>query len=178
MKKLSDVLSKPVEDMNSFLNPLERRGELVPTGCAPVAGKTITPSRLTHEELLDILSLLRPHLLPLIRRETLKVEPSVLKSLELIQQKAVKDDCTYWIGRLLAHFPRQDVTKDAIVMTDIASALLEKEVTSAGLCEACRHLWLASKSDKPFMPPSGQIVEDAASWTRCFASIYERTKNV
>ncbi len=96
----------------------------------------------------------------------------------MIQQKATKDDCVYWVSRLLAHFPRRDVQKDAIVLSDIAADLLEKEVTEAAICETCRNLRLASTSENPFMPPSGEIVESAKSWTSCFKTLHERLKNV
>ncbi len=117
---------------------------------------------LPPDELLDILSVLRLNLPALIKQETPQVGKSALRAyLQEIQTKATKEDCYFWLGRLLAHFPRRDATKDGNILADLTAVMQEMEISAAAICETCREMWMKSNTDNPFWPPSGEIAESA-----------------
>jgi hypothetical protein len=126
------------------------------SGLPALAGKPL--QSLQPDQAQDILSKLRSIRPGMIKRDDQKAAKNALPVLELALIPATYDDCTYWVGRLLAHFPRRDTAKDGIVLSDLGADLTEDGVSHAALISICDELRRESTDEKPFMPPSGEII--------------------
>jgi hypothetical protein len=158
------------EDIGISVKPRVSTTSISSHGSTSVDGKASGRRELAIKEPLrslqpsqaqDILSKLRSIKPSLIKLEDQKAVKSALPLLELSMIPATYEDCAYWIGRLLAHFPRRDTTKDGIVISDIASDLVEEEIPHTALIATCDELRRESTDDKPWMPPSGEIIQRA-----------------
>lgn len=85
-----------------------------------------------------------------------------------------KDYC-YCIGRLLQHFPSRQPEKDAIIISDLAGDCIEEGVSLCALMHICNIVRKESSLERPFLPPSGEIlkrsVEKMKCWRRCLEEI-------
>jgi len=102
---------------------------------------------------------------------------SALQSLELTLLKASFDDTALAIGRLLAHFPSRDVTKDWVIISDLSNACIENGFSLIAIVEACDCLWKKATFEKPFLPPTGEILNEIISVSNYYNRYYERLKN-
>jgi hypothetical protein len=61
---------------------------------------------------------------------------------------------------MMAHFPRRDSSKDAVVASDIAAEVVAREIGLVAVYSVCKDVWQSATDEKPFIRPSGQIIGD------------------
>jgi len=81
---------------------------------------------------------------------------------------ATIDEAVHWITRLLAHFPRRDVAKDAVVVADLASDMIDAGVSIIAIKTTCDEIRKNATAKSPFMPPSGEILTMAKQRTETY----------
>lgn len=165
MKPLSEISSRVASDMQDTLSAADTRQNIAALGSTLPAGATITTARpafLPPEDVPDILSMLSCKALWQIKPTS---DPrdvqNALHVLELALLPATREQAAYWVGRLLAHFPRRDVTKDQIVISDLASDLIDAGCSQVGIASVCRELRQEADNENPFMPPAGEVLRRA-----------------
>lgn len=78
------------------------------------------------------------------------------------------------LTRLIAHFPRRDASKDAVVVSDIAADLVEANVSLVALMRVCKDIRKAATNDAPWFPPSGEVLKQAVDQTQAYQRMIER----
>ena len=91
--------------------------------------------------------------------------------------EAKYEECAYWIGRLLAHFPNRETTKDGIVIADLASACVEEKASLLAVSQICDETWKAATKENPWMPPTGDILDRIKEKTQYWHSMIDRIAN-
>lgn len=124
-----------------------------------VGQPTIPTDRREPDQVMAIASRMSCKRLSAIKQGTLNADQMDYRLLTSLTAKAGKQDYAYWTGRLLAHFPRRDATKDAIVISDLGRLLEEIDASAVAVCQVCEDLLKESTVDNPFMPPTGEIIE-------------------
>jgi len=90
---------------------------------------------------------------------------------------ATNKQAAFQFGKLLAHFPRRDVTKDAIIISDLSAASVGENLSLVAIARSCSDIWKATTNENPFLPPTGQILRDAREQTERYRQQYDRLKN-
>lgn len=125
-------------------------------------GKT----RPQPDEVRDILWKLSTIKLWQIRPEDQKDAKNALSALAWATIPATIDEAVYWLTRLIAHFPRRDATKDAVVVADIAADMFDAEVSLVALVASCDEIRKGATKKDPWFPPSGEILSLAKEKTK------------
>lgn len=128
------------------------------------------------DEARDILWKLSTIKLWQIRPEDQKDVKNALSVLAWATIPATIDEAVYWLTRLIAHFPRRDATKDAVVIADLAADLFDAEVSLIALVATCDALRKAATKKDPWFPPSGEILSQAKETTKMYKAAQERLK--
>ena len=118
---------------------------------------TVAPPAKTPDQVLAIAWMMSCARLSQIKQGTLSETPTDRQTLIFSMIPSPKEDIALWIGRLLAHFPRRDSTKDAIVLSDICRDLVGVGASAVAVCQVCEELRHESNSQNPFMPQAGEI---------------------
>lgn len=91
--------------------------------------------------------------------------------------EAKYDECAYWIGRLLAHYPARETTKDGVIISDLASACVEEKASLLAVSSVCNDLWKKSTPEDPWLPPTGHILKEIVEKTEYWRNSTERLAN-
>lgn len=100
-----------------------------------------------------------------------------LQLLEYAMIPATSKQSAFQFGKLLAHFPRRDVTKDAIIISDLSGAIVSENLSLIATARVCSNIWKEATNQNPFLPPTGQILRDIREQTERYRQQYERLKN-
>lgn len=84
---------------------------------------------------------------------------NALKILGLVLRPIEREEAVYWLGRMLAHFPRRDTDQDAIVLSDLSSDLVDEKIGIGAVVEGCKEIRQSGTDRRPFLPPSGEIMK-------------------
>jgi hypothetical protein len=87
---------------------------------------------------------------------------------------ATIDEAVYWLTRLIAHFPRRDASKDAVVISDLAADMFDAGVSLVSLVDTCDSVRRSSSSKNPWFPPSGEMLTQARDKTAMYKSYQKR----
>lgn len=90
---------------------------------------------------------------------------------------ATYDEASFWVTRMLSHFPRRDSQKDGIVIADLAGSMIDDGVSLMACYVTCESAWKGATTENPWMPPSGQILKDAKAQTESYQRQHERLAN-
>ena len=88
--------------------------------------------------------------------------------------EATYDEAAYWIARMLAHFPQREKTKDGIIIADIAGACVEEKTSLVAVSIVCEEFWRKSSKENPWLPPSGEILDEITDRTESYIRAIER----
>lgn len=165
---------------SSQKTPDSRENTLLP-GLTNEAGKTIMPylpqQRPQADQVPDILSKLRSIRLWQIKPDDQKAVRNALKLLAWTTIEAKYEECAYWIGRLLAHYPARETTKDGVIISDLASACVEEKASLLAVSSVCNELWKKSTPENPWLPPTGHILTEIVEKTKYWHSMIDRIAN-
>ncbi len=78
---------------------------------------------------------------------------------------------------MIAHFPRRDSAKDAVIIADLSGVIVERELSLVAVCAVCEEIWQNATAENPWLPPSGQILNDIKLKSDSYAKQYERLAN-
>lgn len=177
MKKLEKALPAIVD---TVMEP-EKKTAICSAGLGTNATTAITPylpqRRPQMDEVPAIVSKLRSTKLWAIRPEDQTDTNKALKILAWTTIEAKYDECTYWIARMLAHFPAREVTKDGVIIADIASACVEEKASLVAVAFVCDELWKQSTKENPWLPPSGEVLKAIKERTESYRNAIERFAN-
>lgn len=126
------------------------------------------------DEIRDILWKLSTIKLWQIKPEDQKDVKNALNALAWTTIPATIDEAVYWLARLIAHFPRRDATKDAVVIADLAADMFDAEVSLIALVETCDDIRKSATAKNPWFPPSGEILSQAKENTKRYISARKR----
>lgn len=154
------------EDIGAIAKQPERKTPTPSDGCG--TGVMIAPGtpRPRPDEVQDILwklSTIKPWE---IKPDDQKAVQNALNALAWATVPATTDEAVYWLARLIAHFPRRDTTKDAIVVADIAADLVDAGVSLLALVGVCNDIRKGATAKAPWFPPSGEILQQCVERTR------------
>lgn len=127
-----------------------------------VDGKMITPyqphRRPTPEDAPRIISkILKARLWQIRPTDTSAQEAVKLLAWALVP--ATYEEAAFWIGRMLAHFPYRDTSKDAVRVGDISAVVVEEQISLCAVYSACRDGWMEAKDPKSNPPASGWVID-------------------
>lgn len=71
---------------------------------------------------------------------------------------ATFEEAAYWLARFLHHFPTKNAERDAVIISDVAAYVVERQYGIGALVSALDELRNAATLERPFMPPSGAII--------------------
>lgn len=150
-------------------------------GSGTTAGNAITqyqpPRRPTLDEVPDILLKLR-HIKPYtIKPDDRKGVQNALKILAWTTIPATYEEATFWISRLLAHYPRIEAAKGGVMLADLSAAIVEEGVSLVAVCAVCEETWRAATSENPWMPPTGELLKEMKDRTKSYLRQQERLAN-
>lgn len=148
-----------------------KHGATVPTR----AVNTGTP--LTPDLTMGILSKLHSIKPWQIKPEDRKAVRNALQLLEYALIPTDYDSAAYWIGRLLAHFPRRDSTKDAIIVADLSGVIVDENLSVIAVAKACDEIWKSSSNENPWLPASGEILKRIQDQEESYQTMYRRLVN-
>lgn len=143
----------------------------------PIAAANTGQPALGQDEVKDILSLLSRIKPYSIEPTDQKAVTTALNALEYCLIPATYDEAVAWIIRMLAHFPRRDVDKDAVIASDLAGAAINEGATLMAIAYVCESAWRSSNRKRPWPPESGQFLDDVSDKTKSFKFQYDRLKN-
>ena len=104
-------------------------------------------------------------------------KPKACEILEkLILVADYKDYCSV-IGRLLQHFPSRQVEKDAVIISDLSGDCIEEGVSLCALMHICNAVRKEASNEKPFLPPTGEILERSVEKTKFWQQRLESLLN-
>lgn len=177
MKKIGEVLPAvlPMASDGSadIVTGLAKRTLTPSAGYAtPALIDPMTP--LSRDEAVDIawkLSTIRPWQ---ISPDDQKAVKTALKALAWTTIPAKYEDAVTALTRLIAHFPRRDPSKDAVVVADIAADVVEADVSLVALMRVCKDIRKAATNDAPWFPPSGEVLKQAVDQTQTYQRMIER----
>lgn len=81
------------------------------------------------------------------------------------EQTITYETAVLLIGRMLMHFPSRQTDKDGVIISDLAADCVDMGVTESGLSVACLNFRREASSEKPFLPPSGEILSRAVYYS-------------
>ena len=131
------------------------------------------PCAMLPDQVADILSKLSSMQYWKIPLTDQKAATNALKMLDSISMTVTYEQATMWIAKLLAHFPRRDVTKDQIIVSDLAAELVNCDVSHGALAYVYKETWRNADNENPFFPPAGQILLECMEKDKSFALRYE-----
>jgi len=177
MKPLAEVLPNIA---NTVTAP-EKNSLICSDGSGTKAGNAITqyqpPRRLQLDEVPDILSKLRQIKPYTIKPDDQKGVQTALKILAWTTIPATYEEATFWITRLLAHYPRIEAAKGGVMLADLSAAIVEEGVSLVAVCAVCEETWRAATSDNPWMPPTGELLKEMKERTQSYLRQQERLAN-
>lgn len=167
LQKASDAMPDTVNEQGKrTLTPSDGSG----TGVMIAPGKT----RPQPDEVRDILWKLSTIKLWQIKPEDQKDVKNALSALAWATIPATIDEAVYWLTRLIAHFPRRDATKDAVVISDLAADMFDAEVSLVALVATCDEIRKGATAKNPWFPPSGEILALASEKTKGYHTAKKR----
>lgn len=89
---------------------------------------------------------------------------------------ASREDCAHWIDRFLCHFPKREVGRDGVVISDLIHEFCRINLPLVAIIETLSALWKEASADNPWVPPSGEILRLARTKANTYASILQRDK--
>ncbi len=178
MKTFAEASSLAAQRMQNTSTGAEIVAPTVQLGSTPGGGLTITaaPKRPQAAELPGIA--LKAHLLLLsrIKRET--PDPENLDVLKYLNITVTYEEAATWIARLLAHFPRREITKDAIIISDTAGDLVQADISLVAVVAVCDDIRRAANDEHPFPPLAGEVLKQAKAKMETYRLVKERFSNV
>jgi hypothetical protein len=183
MKQIGEIEPErsltPYEDLGGIAT---RPAKKTPTpsaglGTAGSTALTTNQPRPQLDEVADILSLARSIKPWQIGPEDQKAATDALKILDYCLIPATYDEAAYWIGRMLAHFPRRDIQGDGVVVADLAGNMVESGVSLIAVAAVTEDAWKAATKKNPWLPPSGEILKDAVDRTKSYQAQADRLRN-
>jgi hypothetical protein len=174
MKKIGEITPErsltAYEDLGGIVTRPEKR-TLTPSagsGMGDLTALMTNQPRPEMDEVADILSLVRSIKPWQIQPEDQKAAQDALKILAYCLIPATYDEAAYWIGRMLAHFPRRDIQGDGVVIADLAGSMIEEGVSLVAVAAVTEDAWKAATKKNPWLPPSGEILKDAVNRSKSF----------
>lgn len=149
------TLPKPLKDtVNSVMQAVSKQS-MQALGSTSADGKTTQPITPLSRDEAQAIARLQLWNSP---TQTQLDKQSLRKLLSQGLLPPTREDATYWIARLLQHFPSRQTERDAIIISDLADDVLYYKLSHVGLIDACDQIRRDSSSDNPFMPPSGEVI--------------------
>lgn len=170
------TLAEASKNIAATASTTTKNSQICSDGLGTKAGTEITkfqpPRRPTADEIPDILSKVRS-IRPWQTRPDDHLARSAAKNLSWTTIPATYDEATYWIARALAHFPRRDATKDAIIISDLAGEISHHGYSLLAVAGVLEMIWKSATEEKPWWPVTGQILQDIAAKS----AMYERMRD-
>lgn len=89
-----------------------------------------------------------------------------------------RDQAQAYITRFLAHYPGRDVTKDAIIISDLTFQLVKRGASAYAVFEVLEGYWTNSTSEKPFLPATGSILNACLGRTTMYQVKHAEIENL
>lgn len=177
MKPLGEVLL----NIANTVTAQEKSNLICSVGSGTADGKGIIqyhPTRRPQaDEVPDILLKLRQVKPYTIKPEDQKAAQNALKILAWTTIPATYEESTFWITRLLAHYPRIEAAKGGVMLADLSAAIVEEGVSLVAVCAICEETWRAATSENPWMPPTGELLKEMKERTKSYQRQQERLAN-
>lgn len=172
--KSQEILLKASQDTHDIVQKQGRKTPMPSDGSGTKAISVHGTRRPQPDEMRDILwklSTIKPWQ---IRPEDQKAVKNALNVLGWTTFTATIDEAVYWLTRLIAHFPRRDASKDAVVVSDLSSDMIDAGVSLAALVAVCDDVRQGATKKDPWFPPSGEILLMAKKKTQSYADLKRR----
>jgi len=142
--------------------PQEPKPPMSQAGLTPSDGRTLSsyqpPRRPRPDEAPRIISKLSTIGLWQINPTDTSATAEAIKLLKWALVPATYDEASYWLTRLLAHFPRVATSKAAVMISDICADCVQKQHSLAAIFDAYDAIWKNATSENPWPPTSGDLV--------------------
>lgn len=90
----------------------------------------------------------------------------------------------YWLTRMMAHFPKVDSTKGAIIMGDLSAEVVKNSISLCAVAYVCEDSWKSAgqkTSDDPersrWPPQSGDLLRSMLDRMKMWQGYYDRLLN-
>lgn len=170
MEDLWKKLSPDATLTGAILNEADTRQNTPSHGLTKPDGQMIIPRKVLNPEEVPAIALEMQS----ARRSTTPLDEQLLMKATI---PTTFDNCAYWLGRLLAHFPRRDSSKDGVVISDISGELTGQRCSAVSVYEVCREFWQEATDENPFWPPSGEIINRIESRSDMYRNLFDRLVN-
>lgn len=183
MKKIGEIAQEQsltaFEDLGNIANAQAKRTLTPSAGYGTGASTALTTNkpRPQADEVADILSLARQIKPWEISPDDQKAAKDALNVLEYCLIPATYDEAVYWIGRMLAHFPRRDIAGDGVVVADLAGSMVEGGASLIAIASVTESTWKAATKKNPWLPPSGEILIEVQDRTKYYQTAAHRIRN-
>lgn len=70
--------------------------------------------------------------------------------------------------RMIQHFPMMEGQKASLIVADLSADCVEAKVSESALQSICKEVRREATTDRPYLPPTGELLKKAVDRTRLF----------
>jgi hypothetical protein len=87
---------------------------------------------------------------------------------------ATYEEASYWMTRLMGHYPRMDTDAKAVVIGDICAAVVRDNASLCAVAYVYEQTWRSCTKENPWPPQAGQIVNEMLERMGVWAKYYKQ----
>lgn len=115
------------------------------------------PRRPTQDEAVRVISKLSSLRLWQIKHTDTSEAREAMKVLAWALIPATYEEASYWMTRLMGHYPRMDTDSKAVVVGDVCAAVVKDSISLCAVAYVYDSLWKRCTKEDPWPPQAGQI---------------------